>query len=103
MPIRTRLTCPSWARPGACLPEQAGGLEVDERSDIFNLGAVLFEMLTGRPAFEGTTAGNVSRGVRDAAPTLPDTIPKAVAEIVTTALRRTPVRVTRPPRSFSRH
>jgi len=51
-------------------PEQVEGKEADARSDIFALGAVLYEMATGKRAFEGKTAASVMAAVleRDPAP-----------------------------------
>jgi serine/threonine protein kinase/Tol biopolymer transport system component len=44
-------------------PEQARGLPVDARSDIFSFGCVLFEMLTGRRAFAGDTLSDILASV----------------------------------------
>jgi Tol biopolymer transport system component len=56
-------------------PEQAEGKRVDARTDIFSFGAVLYEMITGRRAFDGeSTASVLSAILRDA--------PKPAAEIV---------------------
>jgi serine/threonine protein kinase len=54
-------------------PEQGHGAKVDERGDIYSLGIIFFEMLTGRKPYEGDTAMSVIIQHRQAGiPTLPD-------------------------------
>jgi serine/threonine protein kinase/tetratricopeptide (TPR) repeat protein len=52
-------------------PEQARGEELDARSDLFSLGAVLYEMATGRLAFDGGTTAVIFDGVLNRNPTVP--------------------------------
>jgi eukaryotic-like serine/threonine-protein kinase len=59
--------------PAFMAPEQAGGLlnQIDQRTDVYGLGAVLYEILTGRPPFEGKLTTEVLRRVREEAPRPP--------------------------------
>lgn len=52
-------------------PEQAAGHFVDARTDIFSLGAVLFEMATGRAAFSGKTPAGVLGSIFTESPERP--------------------------------
>jgi eukaryotic-like serine/threonine-protein kinase len=70
-------------------PEQAEGRQLDERSDIFSFGAVLYEVLSGRRAFAGDSIAQVLSGVlRDDPPALQTT--PALQQIVKKCLAKSP-------------
>lgn len=52
-------------------PEQVRGEDLDERTDLFSLGLVLYEMATGHQAFTGNTSGVVFDAILNRAPTPP--------------------------------
>ena len=73
-------------------PEQARGKDVDARTDIFSLGAVIYEMLSGRAPFAGETAADIIAALIHQEPqplsTLVPDIPAELQHIVSKALRK---------------
>ncbi|HET9710348.1 MAG TPA: protein kinase, partial [Pyrinomonadaceae bacterium] len=77
---------------GYMSPEQARGLGVDHRSDIFSLGAVIYEMIARRKPFEGETPSDTLAAIlKTEPPPLPRVaagVPPELARIVTKSLRK---------------
>ncbi len=76
-------------------PEQARGLPVDERTDIWAFGCVLFEMLVGRTAFDGTTSVDAIAAVLQRDPdwaALPAATPAGLRHVIRRCLVKDPNR-----------
>jgi tetratricopeptide (TPR) repeat protein len=73
-------------------PEQLEGKPTDGRADIFSFGAVLYEMITGRRAFPGETAGRIAAAIMTEEPPrmvrFQPAVPPALEELVRTCLSK---------------
>jgi serine/threonine protein kinase/Tfp pilus assembly protein PilF len=71
-------------------PEQVKGQEVDQRSDIFSVGVLLYEMIAGRRPFRGDTEAAIMRSILDDSPDplarYKSGVPSALQEIIDKAL-----------------
>jgi serine/threonine-protein kinase len=79
--------------PGYMSPEQARGREVDRRTDIFAFGCILYECLTGRPAFHGESAADAIAATLEREPDLsllPDRTPPRVRDLLGACLEKDP-------------
>jgi serine/threonine-protein kinase len=72
-------------------PEQAKGRPVDKRTDLWAFGAILYEMLTGRRAFEGEDVSDILANILTKAPDwsrLPESTPGAVVRLLRRCLEK---------------
>lgn len=80
--------------PTYMAPEQARGLETDGRADIYAVGIVLYEMLTGTLPFEASNPVDLmAMVVRDTAPTAHEVaphVPKSLSRVIEKAMAKTP-------------
>jgi serine/threonine protein kinase/Tol biopolymer transport system component len=94
-------TVPSPTQPGVVLgtvgymaPEQVRGLPVDHRADLFALGAILYELLTGRRAFSRDTAAETMAAILNEDPpdlsTAAAAVPPGLVRIVGRCLEKNP-------------
>ena len=90
---RSTLTNPGvpTGTPGYMSPEQVRGQESDYRSDIFSLGLMLYELLAGKPAFQGESAVEVMHAiVAEEPPELPQSVPDGLRRIIKRCIEKKP-------------
>jgi serine/threonine protein kinase len=95
--IKRRLTRPGVAMgtPEYMAPEQAAGKPADPRSDIYSVGSIMYEMLTGNPPYDGDNvmevlhkkANEIPKRIREIRPE----VPAAVEALVDRAMARSPL------------
>jgi len=87
-------------------PEQARQQPVDRRADVFSLGVVLYELLTDKKPFRGSTLSEITAAVIDHKPPRADevdpSVPSALAEVVARAMEKDPEHRFRSARALSR-
>ncbi|MBW1943292.1 MAG: CHASE2 domain-containing protein [Deltaproteobacteria bacterium] len=80
--------------PNYMSPEQINGLEIDGRADIFSLGVVFFELLTGQLPFHGKTLTNlfyqITQGKHPSPRQINPKVPKPCEQIINKALAKDP-------------
>ncbi|HZJ53842.1 MAG TPA: protein kinase [Myxococcaceae bacterium] len=77
--------------PGYMSPEQVRGDPVDARTDIFSLGAVLYELLSGTRAFPGASLVESGYAIlNEDPPPLPASVPSSIGQVILRCLQKDP-------------
>ncbi len=71
-------------------PEQISGTLPDERSEVFSVGVLAYEILTGKPPYKASSMEELFREITSVTPPPPDSVPESVTEIVECALAKEP-------------
>jgi len=91
--------------PHYLAPEQLRGETIDRRCDVYALGAVMYELLTHRKAFDGKSLQEIVHAVEHARPLPPHElrpeVPRALSDIATRAIERDPAQRYRSARQMS--
>jgi serine/threonine protein kinase len=95
MPIPASTPAAIFGTAAYICPERARGMPVDRRTDLWAFGCVLYEMLTGRPAFPGDTISDTVAGIIERDPdwrALPVGTPSSVVRLLRRCLDKDPKR-----------
>lgn len=77
--------------PSYMSPEQIEGGEIDQRTDIFSMGVVLYEMLTGRKPFTGESIVTITYNIMNKEPTPPPGVPYGIERVLMRAMAKRPI------------
>ncbi len=84
------ITIDGLGTPSYSSPEQIRNRQIDERSDLYNVGLILYEMLVGNRPFSGTSEELHQKHLHDAPPRLPDSVPDSLRDFVAKLLAKDP-------------
>ncbi|HEY0866672.1 MAG TPA: serine/threonine-protein kinase, partial [Fimbriimonas sp.] len=77
--------------PSYMSPEQVVGKEIDQRSDLFSVGILLYEMLSGQKPFVGDNVVAISHAIMNKEPSQPPTITIELWRVISKAIQKTPM------------
>ena len=76
--------------PSYMSPEQVVGKEIDQRTDLFSVGVMLYEMLTGNKPFSGDNVIAITHAIVNASPPPATQIPQEVYKVIARSLEKAP-------------